>query len=148
MRRWRVHRRFDDAGRHGVHPNAVFGVFDGERACNSIQASLGECGEAPTSDSDWLLDHGSGDLHDVTAFLCLHVRDRQLGDMEEAIQIDVDDISIVIFRECRERLADKDTGIVHQCIDPSKMLDGGFNYSFGDGALTNVTRHGNHTGIA
>ncbi|HWE07318.1 MAG TPA: hypothetical protein VG274_11455, partial [Rhizomicrobium sp.] len=148
MRIRRMHRRFYDAGCHGIHPDAIPGIFDGERAGHGVQPALRQCGQARAGAGDRLADHGGGDLHDMTALPGQHVRNRQLRDVEKTIQVDMENISIVVRCERREGLADENTGIVHERIDPSEMPDGSFYDSFGDGALANIAGHRNHTGIA
>src|SRR4029077_16032643 len=132
MRIWRVHRRSYDARCHGIHPNAILGIFDSERAGHSIQPSLCQYGQSRANASDRLVDHSGGDLHDVTALPGQHVGNHELRNMEKTIQVDMEDISIVIRRERREGLTNENTGIVHKRIDPSRMLDGSLYDGFGD----------------
>ena len=40
-----VHRRFDDAGRYRVDPNAALGVLDGQRLGRRVDATLGQRSE-------------------------------------------------------------------------------------------------------
>ena len=52
-----------------------------------------------------------------------HLRDRQLGDVEEPGQVHGGDRSVVLDGVIRERLADVDTGVVDQRVDPPEAIE-------------------------
>lgn len=72
-----------------------------------------------------MIDQAGRDLDDVAAALVEHLLDRQLGDAEEAAQVDAGNRVVVLLRVLGERFADEDTGIVDQRVDTAEALAAG-----------------------
>jgi len=83
---------------------------------------------------DWLIYKRRCDAHNVPRFLFQHLFHRELGDVEESQQVGRDQGIEILGSKVRERLGAEDSGIIHQNIDGSEVLDRSFD-SFGDGLL-------------
>ena len=62
-------------------------------------------------------------MHDVAAALVDHLRDRELGDVEEPGQIYARDRGVVGERVLRERLTEVDPSVVDERVNPSEPID-------------------------
>ena len=77
-----------------------------------------------------MVHQSRGDLNDMTVTLLFHLGDGELGDVEEAVDVDTHHGRIVGQRVLGERLGDEDSGIVDQGIDATKPSE-----PFGDHTL-------------
>src|SRR5215203_2066669 len=69
-----------------------------------------------------VLDQGGGEVDDVPVALFGHLSDRQLGDVEEPGQVHGGDRGVVLERVLREGLADVETGVFDQRVDPPEAI--------------------------
>jgi hypothetical protein len=113
----RVHGRFDDAGRNGIHADAALGVLDGKRSGGSVEAILRQRREHGGHTVNGVIDKAGRDLHDMTAALLLHLGERELRDVEEAGDVDAQHGGEVVRGVLDERLGDEDAGVVDERID-------------------------------
>src|SRR4051794_37555559 len=83
----------------------------------------------------------------MPALLLQHVRNGKLRNVEETGEIDVEHVAKVVSRVVGERLADKDSGIVDERVDPSESFDGGVDDACRDLTLSNLSGHGDHMSV-
>ena len=91
-----------------------------------------------------VIDQAGRDLDDVAAALLLHLGDGELGDVEEARDVDADHGRIVFGGVLRERLGDEDAGVVDQRVDAAEALDGLRDHALGGVPVGDVAGHGEH----
>jgi hypothetical protein len=68
--------------------NAAFGVLDRQRLGGGVEAALGQRRRHGRYAIDGVIDQAGGDLHDVAAAMLFLFRNRQLGEAEEAGEVD------------------------------------------------------------
>ena len=112
----RMHRRFDDAARDGVHADAPLGVFDGERLRRGGEATFRQRSEDGGHLRIGLIDQGRGDRNDMAAARLLHLGDGALRDMEKSGEVGGHDGDLVVLRVLGERLGDEDAGVVDERV--------------------------------
>src|SRR5262249_51538171 len=114
----RVHRRFDDAGRNGIHPDALRGIFDGERLRGGVDAALGQIGKHGRHRGNRMIGKAGADVDDVAGALLQLLGRGAVRDVEEAGAIGPYHRLEVSDRIVREGLGDEDAGIVDERVDP------------------------------
>lgn len=72
-----------------------------------------------------MVDQAGGELDDVAAALAEHLLDGELGDAEEAGQVDTGHRVVVGLGVVGERLGDENAGVVDQGVDAAEALNGG-----------------------
>jgi hypothetical protein len=107
-------------GANRVHADAALGVFDRERLGGGVEAALGQRRQHGRHAIDGVIDQAGGDLHDVAAALLLHFRNRQLGDAEEAGEVDAERAGEIGLAVLGERFCDEDAGVVDQRVDAAE----------------------------
>ena len=83
-----------------------------------------------------------GDVHDVTATAADHLRDCPLGDVEEPGQVHRGDREVVIKCVIGEGLANVDSCVVDQGVDPTEPIERVVDHSLGSFGLGDVTPDG------
>ena len=112
-----VHRRVDDSGGHSVETDTVFCIFHGETAHHGIQAAFGNHRKRGVYAGDGLVDERRRDAHDVPRSLLEHLFHGELSDIKKSEQIRRNQRVEVLGSKLRERLDNKNSGVVHQNID-------------------------------
>jgi hypothetical protein len=113
---------------------------------HGIQASLGHHRNRSIYAGEGLIRKRRGDAHNVSRFLFQHLLYGELGNIEKSQEVRRDQGIEVLGSEVRKRLGALDSGVIHQRIDGSEVLDRCFD-SFGSGLLlTNVAIHQNQVG--
>ena len=83
-----VQRRINHSRRNRIHTNTVFRIFDGEAACNRVNAALGNHWDRGIYACNRIIRQRSRDADDApTRFLHQHLLDRELGYIDEAAKI-------------------------------------------------------------
>src|SRR6266436_4532110 len=81
----RMQRRVDDAGRYGVKSNVLFCVFKSQASDDRVQTTFGDHWNGSWHTGDWVIRQRCADANNAsTAFLRLHLLDRELCDVNEA----------------------------------------------------------------
>src|SRR5437870_4132470 len=115
-----------------------FYVLDCETSGHRIQAVLRNHRNRGIDAGDGIIGKRSGDRHDVPGLLFEHLFHGELSDIEESQQVDRGQGVEVVGSEVRERLGVENSGVIHQNIDRSEVLDRCFD-SFDSGLLlTNI----------
>jgi hypothetical protein len=113
----RMHRRLDDARRHGIHADSAPGILDRQRLGRSIEPALGQRSQDRWNLGVCVIDQAGGDLDNVTAVPLFHFRNRELRDVEEARSVYRQHGTVVGLRVFREGLGDEDAGIIDKRVD-------------------------------
>ena len=105
----------------GVGLDVVLGALDGEHPGEPDEAHLGGAvvGLAEVAE-DARRRRGR---HDPPVALLAHVLPRRLGDVEGALQVDVDDRVEQVGRHVVERLVAQDAGVVDDDVDAAEGVD-------------------------
>ena len=78
-----------------------------------------------------MIDEARRDLHDMAASPFLHLGDGELGDAEEAGDVDAEDRGEVRLGVPGERLGDEDAGVVDERVDAPEPRHGFKDHAFG-----------------
>src|SRR5471030_298596 len=133
-----VHRRLDDPGAHRVHANAAFGVFDCQGFGRCAQAAFGQRGQHRRHTVNGVVHQAGGDVDDVPGALFEHFGDRQLGDVEEPVEVHAQHIFVVFVGVAGEGFGDEDTGVVDQAVDAAKVRHAFADYALGGGRVGDI----------
>jgi len=110
--RWQSLGCVHDAGGNGVEPDTFF--------------------------CDWLIYKRRNDTHNISRFLFQHLFHGELSDVKESQQVGRDQRIEVLGSTVREGIGAEDSGVIHQNIDSSEVLDRRFD-SVGSGLrFTNI----------
>lgn len=137
-----MHRRFDDAWADRVHPNPALGVLNGQGFGRRVQTTLGQRRQYRRYPVDGVVRQAGGDVDDVAATLFFHLGDRELGDVEEAIQVHRQHSGVVFLGVGGERFGDEDSGVVDQGVDAAETCDRFTDDSLGDRRVADVAGNG------
>ena len=143
-----MHRRPDHSKRDRVDPDTARGVLDGERARDRVQSSLCQRRQSSRRRAPRVVDEAGADVDDVAAALDEHLSDRTLSDVEEPGEVDRRDRGVLIEGVVGERLADEESGVVDQRVDPTEPVECQFDHALGGLRLGDVTRYREHVGFA
>ncbi len=70
-----------------------------------------------------MIHQAGGDIDDMAFALFLHLGNRQLGDVEEAIQVHGQHVDVVFVGIAGEGFGDEDPGVVDQAVDATKYAN-------------------------
>src|SRR5438876_1722355 len=133
-----VQRCVHDAGGDRVEADTFFCVLDCETSGHRIQAALRNHRNRGIDAGDGIIGKRSGDRHDVPGLLFEHLFHGELSNIEESQQVDRGQGVEVVGSKVRERLGVENSGVIHQNVDRSEVLDRCFD-SFESGLLlTNI----------
>jgi hypothetical protein len=137
-----VHRGLDDARGNRVHPNPALGVLNRQGFGRCVQTTFGQRGQYRRHAVNCVVCQAGGDVDDVAFALFFHLVDRELGDVEEAVQVHRQHVGVVFGGVRGERFGDEDTGVVDQGVDAAKTCDGFTDDLLCDFRVADVARHG------
>ena len=148
MHRGRMHRRLDHAGRDGIHPNPLLGIFDRERARDGVEAAFGQGGQRRGKRCRRLLRDRGGDVDDMAGAGLQHAGRCPLRDVKKSREVRRGRRREVGLRIVDERLGNEDAGIVHQRVDASIALDGRADDALGSVGRGDIAVDRQHRGIS
>src|ERR1700761_9164632 len=128
----RMHWGLDHARRLTVYADTPLGVFDGQRLGRGVQATFRQRSQHRRNAVDRVIDQAGGDVDDMPTALLFHLRDGQLRDMEETVEVHRQVADIVFVGERGKWLGDEDAGVVDHGIDTAEA-----GHRFGEDTLGN-----------
>ena len=107
----------------------VSGVLHREVSRDRVDSVFGDHRHRCGNTGYGMIDQRRRDAHDAAArFLCQHLPDRQLRQMDETVEVRRGQLSEVFDRVVEERLGDEDARVIDHRIDEAKGLDGCFRH--------------------
>lgn len=88
-----------------------------------------------------MVDQAGGDVDDVPGALFEHLGDRQLGDVEEAVEVHGQHVYVVFVGVVGEGFGDEDAGVVDQAVDAAEARHAFVDYALGGGRVGDVAGH-------
>lgn len=137
-----MHRRLDDARRYRVHPDSALGVFDGQGFGGGVEAALGQGSEDRGHTVYRVVGQAGGDVDHVALALFFHLGDGQLGDVEEAVEVDRQHRCVVFRGVGGERFGDEDAGVVDQGVDAAEACHAFADHPLSGGRVADVAGDG------
>jgi len=119
-----VKRRLDDAGSHCIESDVLFRVFRSQASQSCVQTTFSDHRKGSGYAGNWIVGQRSSDAHDAASgLLRLHLFNRKLRDMNEAIEVSRDESAKVVCRVLRKRFHKEDAGVRDDGIDRAELFD-------------------------
>src|SRR5580704_896302 len=113
-----MHRSIDDSWRNHVHTNAVLCIFHRETSRDRLEAALRYHRDRSIYSGYRMLGHCSRNANDASAgFLRDHLSNRELGDVDEAFQVNGGESFEVLDRIVGKGLGEEYTRVIDQRIN-------------------------------
>jgi len=113
-----MHRSIDDSWRNRVHTNVILCIFHRETSRDRLEAALRDHRNRGIHSRYRMFGHRGRNADDASAsFLREHLFNRELGDVDEAFQIDGGERFEVLDRIVGKGLGEEYTRVIDQRIN-------------------------------